>query len=61
MVFQQSMSAVVLPLLSPYQVGMILHVLEKMMSRYLSPIRPGRCFERNKNNKNAVSFTYRIS
>ena len=30
MVFQQSMSAV-LPLLSPYQVGMILHVLEKMM------------------------------
>lgn len=31
MVFQQSMSAVVLPLLSPYQVGMILHVLEKMM------------------------------
>ena len=36
-------------------------VLEKMMSKYLSPIRPGRCFERNKNNKNTVSFTYRIS
>lgn len=36
-------------------------VLEKMIRKYLSPIRPGRSFERNKNNKNAVSFTYRIS
>lgn len=36
-------------------------VLEKMMSKYLTPIHPERCFERNKNNKNAVSFTYRIS
>lgn len=36
-------------------------VLAKMMSKYLSPIRSGRCFERNKSNKNAISFTYRIS
>ena len=36
-------------------------VLEKMMSKFLSPIRPGRGFERNKNNKNAVSFAYRTS
>lgn len=36
-------------------------VLAKMLSKYLSPIRPGRSFERNKINKNAVSFTYRIS
>ena len=35
-------------------------VLEKLINKYLSPIRPGRSFERNKNNKNAVSFTYRI-
>lgn len=34
-------------------------VLEKMLSKFLSPIRPGRGFERNKNNKNAVSFAYR--
>jgi len=36
-------------------------VLAKMLSKYLLPIRPGRSFERNKINKNAVSFTYRIS
>lgn len=36
-------------------------ILEKMLCKFLSPIRPGRSFERNKNNKNAVSFAYRIS
>lgn len=36
-------------------------VLIKMISKFLSPIRPGRNFERNKNNKNATSFAYRIS
>ena len=36
-------------------------VLVKMINKFLSPIRPGRSFERNKNNKNAVSFAYRIS
>ena len=28
-------------------------VLVKMINKFLSPIRPGRSFERNKNNKNA--------
>lgn len=36
-------------------------ILEKMLIKFLSPIRPGRSYERNKNNKNAISFAYRIS
>lgn len=36
-------------------------VLLKMIRKFLSPIRQGRNFERNKNVKNAVGFAYRIS
>lgn len=35
--------------------------LLKMISKFLSPIRSGRNFIRNKSVKNAIGFAYRIS
>lgn len=36
-------------------------VMLKLISKFLSPIHPGRNFERNKNNKNVFNFAYRVS
>lgn len=35
--------------------------LLKIVRKFMSPIRPGRVFERYQNIKNAVGFIYRIS
>jgi len=36
-------------------------ILSKIVQKFMSPIRPGRVFERYQNIKKAVGFTYRIS